>query len=96
MSEPVVRTPMKVGDERYNKHFHNMIMGSLVCGLGHPVEWLTDYGRMICMPYDQIPEMDEFVSLAWYELFEAVHCRRAENENDIQKWINEYYNQPKG
>lgn len=84
---------MVVGDELYNTHFRFMVTEGLICGLMHPVEWLVSYSRGMGLPYDRLPEIDEFVSLASKELYGDIHMIPKESikPKDIQGWIDRYY-----
>jgi hypothetical protein len=82
---------MVIGDNEYNKHFHQMVAQGIICGLDHPIEWLIDYGRCTSIPYTDIPIVDEFTKLAGFDLYELVNCSKAKDEAEIQAWIDIHY-----
>lgn len=80
------------GDEKYNKHFYQMVTDGLCCGLDHPVEWMIDYGRSLAMPYDQIPEMNEFLGIVKFDLYEIMMHKKTDDPKVIQAWADSHYN----
>jgi hypothetical protein len=88
---------MTTGDATYLKHFHWMVTEGIICGLGHPVEWVTGYERAIGVPYDKIPEITEFCNLAVFELFEICNMSKAKDMAEVQAWMDSFYSaEPKG
>jgi len=79
---------MQKGDAKYMSHFHDMVAEGVCCGLETPQEWLRSYSRCISKPYDQIPEIDEFIALAEEELFELIHMRPHESEQELVDWLD--------
>jgi hypothetical protein len=86
---------MTLGDATYLKHFHWMVTEGIVCGLGHPIEWLVGYGRGIGVDYSKLGEIDEFVALASKELHEIMHAGMDPKDiPSIKQWVDDFYNQP--
>jgi hypothetical protein len=80
------------GDTSYLKHFYWMVTGGLVCGLGHPIEWLVSYGRGIGEDYDSMPEIDEFIKIASKDLHCLVHVGCDPDViPTIKEWVDEFY-----
>lgn len=81
---------MIIGDSIYNKHFRYMILEGIACGLNHPIEYIINYSRGIGLYYKDMPEMNEFISLVWKEVY-SLFFGKEPKENEIQDWINKYY-----
>lgn len=79
------------GDAVYNKNFCNMVREAIICGLGHPIEWLIGYQRGIGVPDSFQAEINEFANIAWSDLFEMCNGHHPANEEDIQEWVDMHY-----
>ena len=80
-------------DIAYNKHFYNMVTDGLCCGLNHPIEWMINYGRCLMVPYDQIPERNEFLGIVKFDLYEIINHIKTDDPKVIQEWVNVHYGQ---
>jgi hypothetical protein len=52
---------------------------------------MVQYSRGIGVPYDTLGSIEEFLSIACNELFDAYHCRPPKDSAEVQAWMNDHY-----
>lgn len=84
---------MDRNSDMYLRHFRDMVLEGICCGLDHPVEWLVSYSRAIARPYTEHNEIDEFVDEASKELYMMYHCAPESDATpeNVTKWMNAHY-----
>lgn len=84
---------MDRNSDMYLRHFRDMVLEGICCGLDHPVEWLVSYSRAIARPYTEHNEIDEFVDEASKELYAMVHCAPDSmvTDENVRKWMRDFY-----
>ena len=82
---------MALDKEKYNEHFHAMVIEAICCGLQHPIEWVESYSRAIAKPYDELDEIEEFCWQARREVFEMMNPREPKDDKEVTDWFNAYY-----
>lgn len=77
---------------RYLEHFHDMVLGGIICGLPSPQEWLLSYARGIGRPAEAVAEMEGFLSQAEKELCGADFCLVGDpTEEELKEWFDKKY-----
>lgn len=75
----------------YYKRFHLMVTAGICCGLYHPCEWLASADRDLSEFMLNSTEHQEFINLATKDLFNWVHMREAESQQEADQWVSNYY-----
>lgn len=88
---------MKIGDELYNKHFRQMVLDGILCGLYHPIEMVENYGRGIGQDYSKIQEIDQFCYFAIKEFYATIYLLEVKDVTIemCNEWTKEFYTKRK-
>lgn len=83
---------MKRTDPVYLQHFYSVVVGGIVCGLQHPIEWVANHLRSLGLyPPEKTAEIEEACVLMLCEFFEFDHIRPPENGAEVVQYVNQHY-----
>jgi len=80
-------------ENKYYKFFHSTVLGGIICGIDHPIEWIINAHRTpggnLTPEYYQ--EVEKYVPRFLVEIFESLFMRSPDSATEVLEMCDNHY-----